>query len=74
MDSDRAVRSGGRAGVGVVARLPLYSAMELDQEREREYMRRTELADATGHFVCLLAERQKHARQLELVRAQPQPD
>jgi hypothetical protein len=69
MDSDGTVRSGGRAGVGVVARLPLYSAMELDREREREYMRRTKLADATGNFLSILAERQKHVRQLELMRA-----
>lgn len=69
MDSDGSVRTGGRAGVAVVARLPLYSALELDREREREYMRRTKLADATGNFVSLLAERQKHVRQLELMRA-----
>lgn len=69
MDSDGSVRSGGRAGVGIVARLPLYSALELDREREREYMRRTKLADATGNFLSLLAERQKHVRQLDLMRA-----
>jgi hypothetical protein len=69
MDSDGTVRSGGRAGVGVVARLPLYSALELDREREREYIRRTKLADATGNFLSILAERQKHVRQLELMRA-----
>ena len=69
MDSDGSVRSGGRAGVAVVARLPLYSALELDREREREYMRRTKLADATGNFLSILAERQKHVRQLELMRA-----
>jgi hypothetical protein len=69
MDSDGTVRSGGRVGVGVVARLPLYSALELDREREREYMRRTKLADATGNFLSILAERQKHVRQLELMRA-----
>lgn len=69
MDEDGTVRSGGRAGVSLVARLPLYSALELDREREREYMRRTKLADATGTFLSILAERQKHVRQLELMRA-----
>ena len=69
LDSDGTVRTGGRAGVAVVARLPLYSALELDREREREYMRRTKLADATGNFISILAERQKHVRQLELLRA-----
>jgi hypothetical protein len=32
-------------------------------------MRRTKLADATGTFLSILAERQKHVRQLELMRA-----
>lgn len=69
MDEDGAIRSAGRVGVSLVARLPLYSALELDREREREYMRRTKLADATGNFISILAERQKHMRQLELLRA-----
>jgi hypothetical protein len=69
MDEDGTIRSAGRAGVALVARLPLYSALELDREREREYMRRTKLADATGNFLSILAERQKHVRQLELMRA-----
>lgn len=69
LDETGSARSAGRAGVGVVARLPLYSALELDREREREYMRRTKLADAVGNFVSLLATRQKHVRELELMRA-----
>jgi len=66
---DGTPRGSGRAGVGLVAKLPLYSAVELDREREREYMRRTKLADAVGTFVSLLATRQKHVRELELMRA-----
>jgi len=69
LDSEGSIRSGGRVGVGLLARVPLYSGLELDREREREYIRRTKLADATGNFVSLLAERQKHLRQLELMRA-----
>lgn len=69
MEEDGSVRTAGRLGVALVARLPLYSALELDREREREYMRRTKLADATGNFISILAERQKHVRQLELLRA-----
>lgn len=69
MEEDGTVRTAGRLGVALVARLPLYSALELDREREREYMRRTKLADATGNFISILAERQKHVRQLELLRA-----
>lgn len=69
LDEDGAFRTAGRFGVALVARLPLYSALELDREREREYMRRTKLADATGNFISILAERQKHVRQLDLLRA-----
>jgi hypothetical protein len=69
LDENNTIRNGSRYGVGVVARIPLYSAMELDREREREYMRRTKLADSVGSFVAHLAERQKHVRQLELMRA-----
>lgn len=69
LDEGGSTRSGSRAAVAVVARIPLYSAMELDREREREYQRRTKLADSVGAFVALLAERQKHLRQLELMRA-----
>lgn len=69
LEEDGSVRTAGRMGVSLVARLPLYSALELDREREREYMRRTKLADATGNFISILAERQKHMRQLELLRA-----
>lgn len=69
MEEDGSVRTAGRIGVALVARLPLYSALELDREREREYMRRTKLADATGNFISILAERQKHVRQLDLLRA-----
>lgn len=69
VDESNNMRSAGRYGVGVVARIPLYSTVELDREREREYMRRTKLAESVGSFIALLAERQKHTRQLELMRA-----
>ena len=69
LDETGSVTIGSRSAVGVVARLPLYSALELDREREREYMRRTKLADAVGNFVSLLATRQKHVRELDLMRA-----
>ena len=68
-DAAGSLTNTGRMGVSLVAKLPLYSALELDREREREYVRRTKLADATGNFLSLLAERQKHLRQLELMRA-----
>lgn len=69
LDETGTVRSGGRASVGVVARVPLYSAAEMDREREREYLRRVKVADSVGLFVSVLAERQKNRRELELMRA-----
>ena len=69
LDGTGNVRATGRAAVGLVARLPLYSALELDKEREREFIRRTKLADAVGVFITALAERMKARRQLDLIRS-----
>lgn len=63
------VQGTGRAGVALVARIPLYSAIELDREREREYTRRTKLADSTGTFIQAVSDRQKARRELSLMRA-----
>lgn len=69
LDEGGNVRNGSRVGVGLVARIPLYSAAELDREREREYMRRVKVADSVGLFLSVLAERHKNRRELELMRA-----
>jgi hypothetical protein len=69
VDTSGAITGGSRAGVSLVARLPLYSAAEMDREREREYGRRVKVADAVGAFVTALGEREKHKRELELMRA-----
>jgi hypothetical protein len=55
--------------VGIVARVPLYSAVELDRERERERSRRGEIAAAVGKLVGLVADREVDHRELELLRA-----
>ena len=55
--------------IGIVARLPLYSAVELDRERERERLRRREIADAVGALVGLVADREVHHREIVLMRA-----
>lgn len=55
--------------VGIVATLPLYSTIELDRERERERLRRGEIAAAVGKLVGLVADREVHHRELELMRA-----
>jgi len=69
LDGSGNIRATGRAAVGIVARLPLYSALELDKEREREFSRRTKLADAVGVFITALSERMKARRELELARS-----
>ena len=61
--------SGGRSSVAIVATIPLYSAVERDREREREWIRRTKVAEAVGLFITALANRDKSQRMLELTRA-----
>lgn len=52
--------------VGIVTRMPLYSASELDREREREYHRRTETAKQIAQLLQSLADRQRAQRELGL--------
>jgi hypothetical protein len=59
----------GPSYVGVVARIPLYSALEIDREREREFQRRKAVAGAVGALTQTLAERAVVARKLSLFRA-----
>ncbi len=69
VDETGAVRFLGRNSAALVARIPLFSATELDREREREYTRRTKLADSVGNFITALTDRHKTNRELELMRA-----
>lgn len=69
LDETGTVQGSGRAGVALVARLPLYSATELDREREREYARRVKVADAVGAFFTALTDRQRIKRELHLMQA-----
>jgi hypothetical protein len=52
--------------VGLVAKMPLYSAQELDREREREYHRRTDTATRIAELLQALADRQRAQRELGL--------
>lgn len=61
--------SGGRSAVSVVASIPLYSAVERDREREREWIRRTKVADQVGLFITALATRDKSQRLLDITQA-----
>lgn len=69
LDSVGTVTTSGRTSAALVARIPLYSAAELDREREREFARRTKIADAVGELVAALADRQRMRRELEITRA-----
>lgn len=54
---------------GIVARIPLYSALEIDREREREAMRRNVVAQNVGKIEQLIAARTIARRELELWRS-----
>jgi len=54
---------------GLVARIPLYSSLELDREREREAMRRNVIAQNVGKIEQLLAARAIARRELSLWRS-----
>jgi hypothetical protein len=56
----------GRHYIGIVARMPLYSATELNREREREHMRRAQTAALIGSFMTNLAKRNHSVRELGL--------
>lgn len=59
----------GEKFVGVVLRIPLFSAAELDKERSREADRRGKIADGVGEFVAALAEYQVADRELALMKS-----
>ncbi|MFK7161839.1 hypothetical protein V6U78_12415 [Marinospirillum sp. MEB164] len=64
-DSTGQIEIGGYYA-GIVARMPLYSATELNREREREYMRRTATAETIGQLMAALARRNHAIRELGL--------
>ncbi|QHJ01744.1 hypothetical protein GT347_27185 (plasmid) [Xylophilus rhododendri] len=69
ISNEGALSAGSRASVALVARIPLYSASELDRDRQREYDRRTRAAEAVGALVWALTDRVRAERELELVQA-----
>ncbi len=56
------------SSTSLVARLPLYSAIELDRARERESSRRQRAAEAVGHWLTQLADRQRIRQELDLMK------
>lgn len=61
--------TGNDATVGLLFRVPLWSATELDKERQRESDRRATIADKIGIYVSSLAEYQLTERQMHIHRA-----
>ena len=59
----------GEKFIGLTFRIPLFSAMELDKERERELTRRSKIAESVGEFVTALAEMQMAERELVLMKS-----
>lgn len=59
----------GEKFVGLTFRIPLFSAIELDKERERELVRRGKIADGVGEFITALAEMQMAERELVLMKS-----
>lgn len=55
--------------IGIVGRIPLWSAAELDRDREREIGRRGVISGAIGTYISALAEHKLTERELELYRA-----
>ena len=59
----------GEKSIGLVFRIPLWSAMELDREREKEIQRRGKIADSVGNFIDALATWQMDERELVLMKS-----
>lgn len=59
----------GKASVGIVAKMPLYSAGELEREQLREYQRRTDTAKLTADFIGEVANRNRALRNIAVAAA-----
>ena len=70
-------RAGASSGIGesvanyaaLVARIPIYSATEIDREREREALRMQQAAASIGQIVQALVEKHRAKRETELYEA-----
>lgn len=59
----------GSSYVGIVASLPLYSSKELNREKERESLRRQNVATTVADFISSMASRNHAIRELALYRS-----
>lgn len=55
--------------IGLVASMPLYSSKEISRDKEREYRRRTDIAEMIAAFVGSIASRNRALRELALYRS-----
>jgi len=55
--------------VGIVASMPLYSTKEISRDKEREYRRRTDVAQMIAQFIGTIASRNRALRELSLYRS-----
>jgi hypothetical protein len=58
-----------RSYVGLVASIPLYSATEIDRERDREYRRRVDAAKVVEELIASTTKVHTTEREVELFRA-----
>ena len=68
LDSTGYLQNTSPSSVALVARLPLFSATELEREHERQWQRRRRAAETVGHLVSLLADRQRLTQELGLIK------
>ena len=59
----------GKEYIGIVASMPLFSASEMNRQREREYVRRTATSELIGRFLTAIAVRNHAQRETTLYRA-----
>jgi hypothetical protein len=55
--------------IGIVASMPLYNSKEIGRDKEREYIRRTDMAEMIANFVGAIASRNRALRELTLYRS-----
>ena len=59
----------GKEYIGIVASMPLFSATEMNRQREREYLRRTATSELIGRLLTAIATRNHARREITLYRA-----
>lgn len=63
------ISSQDQSGISIVAKIPLFSAVELDRERQREYQRRQDVAAAVAKFFGAMADIKVAKRERQLMSA-----